>query len=529
MLVCCTGLAAAPVTLHPASGMVCLGGVEGEGPLPPAADSYSLTMVRNEREGFQLAVIPAGDAKVAVRGVTVEVPAGAPSATVYRVLAVNHVAPPTNGFFVVPPRRLGLVPDVLMPLAGRAAKPAHAPQAGAPLTYYVEFASAATTRPGVYAGRVVVATDAGERALQVAVCVSPVTLPARLPFRTAACWNWSLQGYYGRPLELAEKMPFWQLCLDQRLSPCAFFDKRPDPAPTNLPALQGRGVSVVCLMQVSGRRPRVLSDKDKEKYAPLLRDARASLQEQGMVNDAVVLLTDEPEPGNAEICRTNAAWFHQQFPELKIWCATRPGAPWDEFGDVFDVVTAHSTEIYTRHSHDAAAMAALRQKKPSAEYWWFHSVEPYAPYANVRLDNPPIEGRVAGWQGAQARVDGYEYFWISDWSANTNRDLAWPARAAQWHTGLSGAGTLIYPDEQMRPMPSLRLVNLRDGLEDWALLEMLAPRATRTADPAPLRDVTRSVADFTRDPAVVLKAREAVISALEARLPSKEVDGALMR
>lgn len=525
--------ATAPFTLHPASSMVCIGGVDGT--VPPAAQAWSMGMVCNEREGFQLAVLPAGGAEVAVRDVVVQAPGGAPSASVFRVLAVNHVAPPTNGFFIVPPRRLGQVPDVLMPLAGRPPEVAHVPQAGVPLTYYIEFASSAATRPGVYACRVAVATDVATQALEVAVCVSPVILPARLPFRTATCWNWSLPGYYGHPLTTEEKMPFWQLCLDQRLSPCAFFDKRPDPAPTNLPALQGRGISVVSLMLVNGRKPRLLSDKDKEKIAPLLREWRAELQKQGMLNDAVVLLTDEPEEGSVEIARQNAAWLKEQFPELKIWCATRPGAPWDEFCDVFDTAMAHSTDIYKRHSHTAEAMAAFRKKKPypAGEYWWFHSVEPYGPHTNVRLDNRPIEGRVSGWQSAQARVDGYEYFWISDWSANTNRTLAWPARAAQWNTGMSGAGTLCYPDEQMRPMPSLRLINLRDGLEDWALLEMLSPRATRAADPAMLQAVTRSLADYTADPAVLLKAREAVIQALEAQRagwqPWKEVDGALTR
>ena len=113
------------------------------------------------------------------------------------------------------------------------------------------------------------------------------------------------------------------------------------------------------------------------------------------------------------------------------------------------------------------------RRTPRTEYWWFHSVEPYGPYPNIRLDNLPIEARVSGWQSALYGVDGYEYFWMTDWKDNKDsKDLPWPQRAAKWKTGMSGAGTLCYPDEQGRPMPSLRLVNLRDGLEDWALIEM---------------------------------------------------------
>ena len=512
--------AADSVSLHPASAMVRIGGVDGL--LPPAASDYHLLLARNEREGFQFAIVPAGDVAIRVHAVTVETPEGAPAATLYRVLAVNHVAPPTNSVFVVPPRRLGLIPDVLMPMDHRlpeaVAAPATHVAAVPPLTYYVEFSATPETRPAIYPCRVCVVSQAGTNLLHVAVRVARATLPMRFPFRAATCWNWSLQAYYSRPLAAEEKSIFWRFCLDQRISPCAFFDRQPDPAPADLPDLQGRGLSLVCLLQVSGRRPRLLSDNDKARYAPLLHEWRATLQHLGLEHDAVVLLTDEPEEGAAEVCRQNAAWLKAQFPELRMWCATRPEALWSEFGDVFDTVTAHSTELYRRHSHDAAALNAFRMLKPfpAGEYWWFHSVEPYAPYANVRLDNLPVEARVSGWQSAQARVDGYEYFWITDWSGNLeNRNVPWPARAAKWQTGLSGAGTLCYPDEARKPMPSLRLVNLRDGLEDWALLELLSPRGTRTSDPLPLQDVTRSLTDFTTDPAVLLKARAAVIEALE--------------
>lgn len=506
------------ISLHPASTMVRVGGTDGI--MPPAALAYKLEMVRNEREGFQLAVLPMDCATIAVHAVSIEFPTDAPPAKLFRVLAVNHVAPPTNGMFVIPPRNLGLIPDVLMPLDGRSqdALAASVKPGEVPLTYYVEFVSRLDTKPGDYACKIVIKTDTGTSTLAVSVTVADVTLPARFPFRSATCWNWSLQDYYGRALQPAEKEIFWKFCLEQRLNPCSFFDKKPDPAPADLAGLQGEGLSLVCLMQVSGRKPRLLSDKDKEKYGPLLKQWREELTKQHLENDAVVLLTDEPVDGTAEVCRQNAAWFKAQFPELKIWCATRPGAPWDEFGDVFDTVTAHSTELYARHSHDAAALAAFRAKKPfpNGEYWWFHSVEPYAPYTNVRLDNRPIEARVAGWQSAQAKVDGYEYFWITDWSENIGaKDVAWPERSVKWKTGSSGAGTLCYPGENMRPMPSLRLVNLRDGLEDWALVELLSPRASRTNEPACLADVTKSLVDYTTNPGAVAEARGKLIEQLK--------------
>jgi hypothetical protein len=313
-------------------------------------------------------------------------------------------------------------------------------------------------------------------------------------------------------LTLDEKKVFWNFCLDYRLSPCSFYGHDPDPAPSELAELKDRGLNVVCLQKV---RQRVLSDKDKAQLASELKKWRDGLLKLGMERDAVVLLADEPKPETEDFCRTNAQWLKEQYSELKLWVATRPKAPWDEFSDIFDTITIHSTDFYAPHSHDESALRHWLQVHPSGEYWWFHSVEPYAPYTNLRLDNLPIEARVAGWQNAQYAVDGYEYFGIDDWSENVDSSsVPWPKRAEQWKTGLSGAGTLCYPDQKMRPMPSLRLVNLRDGIQDWALLEMLNPRHTRMKQAPMLESVSKDLAHYTTDPKTLLEARHALIQAL---------------
>ncbi len=110
---------------------------------------------------------------------------------------------------------------------------------------------------------------------------------------------------------------------------------------------------------------------------------------------------------------------------------------------------------------------------------------------------------------------------MTDWKDNKDtKDLPWPDRAARWKTGMSGAGTLCYPDERCLPMPSLRLVNLRDGLEDWALIEMAAPRTDAAARRHLVEKVTRSLSEYTTDPRVLLRARARVIAAAAAQPPA---------
>lgn len=473
-------------------------------------------MVRNEREGFQFAVLPAANTTVTAIGVQAESP-DAPEVRFYQILPVNHVAPPATGQFLVPPRRLGQVPDVLLPLKDWDVVTVSPHREGeVPLTIYVEFHAKANTRPGQYRYRTWIGAKVHDD-LRIVVDVREPIIPDRLPFRTATTWNWSLEEYFGRPLKPEEKRVFWDFFLDQRLSPTAFFAKVPDPSPSEAAALKDRGLSVMNLTFVGGKKPLPLSAEVKERLGPQLRQWREDLQAAGMLDIAVVLLADEPEAEAAPVCRENAAWIKEQFPEVKIWVATRPGPEWD-FADVFDPVMAHSTDFYKPHSHSDEALAWLRTTHPRTEYWWFHSVEPYGPYTNLRLDNLPIEARVSGWQSALYGVDAYEYFWMTAWADNKDSaDVPWPDRAARWKTGMSGAGTLCYPDERGLPMPSLRLVNLRDGLEDWALVEMAADRGDTAARRRLVGEVTRSLAKYTTDPRVVLRARTKVIAAVKGR------------
>jgi hypothetical protein len=476
-----------------------------------------MEMVRNEREGFQFAVLST-TAQTTERAIGIScMSEHAPAASLYQVLPVNHVAPPTTGQFVVPPRRLGQVPDVLMPVENWRRVMVAAPKAAeVPLTFYVEFQSTGETRAGRYQYTVWIGAKVHED-LRITVDVREPVLPNRLPFRTATTWNWSLEEYFGRALTADEKRVFWDFFLDQRLSPTAFFAKTPDPSPADAGALKDRGLSVMNLTFVGGKKPRPLSPQAREKLAPQLKQWREELKAAGMLDIAVVLLADEPEAEAAPICRENARWFKEQFPEVKIWVATQPSPQWD-FADVFDPVTAHSTDFYKAHSHSDEALAWLRKTHPATEYWWFHSVEPYGPYTNIRLDNLPIEARVSGWQSALYGVDAYEYFWMTAWADNKDsKDVPWPQRAAQWKTGMSGAGTLCYPDERGLPMPSLRLVNLRDGLEDWALVEMAAGRGDGAARRQLVGEVTRSLPEYTTDPRVVLRARARLIAAAKAQ------------
>jgi hypothetical protein len=77
---------------------------------------------------------------------------------------------------------------------------------------------------------------------------------------------------------------------------------------------------------------------------------------------------------------------------------------------------------------------------------------------------------------------------------------------------LHGDGVLLYPGEQ-GPIGSLRLLGIRDGLEDMAILDAAEARLGRAAVERLVRPVSRGMTEFTRDPAVLDGVRRTLLEA----------------
>ena len=496
------------ITLHPASSMVRLTGPSAA-PRPAPASRYDLELARNERQAFQVLVqCPAFSSKhspsasttqPAVAGVQpgilteakpIDHPVAGLRITSYQVHSIRNDVPAEHPQFKVPPRNLGWVPDVCLP-AGGGPHPAegglatfffdvHAP-ADLPIDkptrfdYRLEFNPApATGEPSV---------------LRLSVLVHPFQLPRRLPFRTSVTWNWGIEKYLGRTLTPEERRAYLDFFMDHRFTPASFWSRGPDFSEEEVRYLAGRGANVFQVIANLGKRP--LTEAQKRDLRPKLAAWRTMMKSAGAIDDCYSLIADEPTEAAIPIIRENALFLKQAFPELRIWVASAPRRELLDVVDVWDVVTAASTSFYTAHQHTSEGFRLARLAPNRPEYWWFYSVEPYAPHPNARLDDQLVDSRAIGALSYAQGVDGFEYFWASDWADNAAlRDVPWPAKAAKWKSPLAGAGVLCYPGDDGRPVPSLRLINLRDAMQDWAALRMAGAdqvQALRVArDPAGL-------------------------------------------
>ena len=165
------------------------------------------------------------------------------------------------------------------------------------------------------------------------------------------------------------------------------------------------------------------------------------------------------------------------------------------------------------------------------EIWSYVSLMPYPPdYANWRLDCALIEARVLMWQGYHQKFDGFLYWNVNMWErpGNPNSPIDPNAEGPllDWnlctcfadYDWLYGDGVLLYPGID-GPIGSIRLENVRDGLEDYEYLWLLA-QATGNVEAARslCEPVTQSLTKFGHNSKTLYGQRHIIARQLEVAL-----------
>ncbi|MBQ9780461.1 MAG: DUF4091 domain-containing protein [Clostridia bacterium] len=151
------------------------------------------------------------------------------------------------------------------------------------------------------------------------------------------------------------------------------------------------------------------------------------------------------------------------------------------------------------------------------ERWSYVSCEPKytSPYQNILLFNDGTEGRTMFWTNYLNDVTGFLYWHVSYYDAAGNR--TYQMRNPVSKTG-PGDGILIYPGSaygQLDPIPSLRLLYMRDGIEDYQMLTMLEEAMGEAYTHELVSHVTTSTLSYTRDDDVIYNVHSYLLRALE--------------
>lgn len=520
-------------------------------PGPLQAD-VALRAARNERESFQVAVLPFGEG---LRDVRVDATAltGPGQATIPResieISLVEYVKIDWDSDYATD--RRGWWPDPLVPLRG----PFSIPGGVSCQPLWVTLHVPPGTPPGDYRGRITVkAADAAAATLTVKLHVWDFELPREGHLKTH---TWDEVEPLARFYNLDAFPVDWylRLCdllLKNRLNPgFAGVNYAPrEPAPDGsydfratervLQHCLDRGLTRFSVLQM--RKGRYTADEAARTYA-FVGAYADFLRKKGWLDRALVELWDEPLLHEWPDVKARAERIREVAPGLKVQL----------FANLSEGPYAFWTEESRRLGADRLIdiwapippIEAPDLQARGGEIWTYFCTLARGTAPNFYIDRPAVYQRTIGWHSFMYNVDGFEHWSVGSFGRNTRprRPLSekWPHvpwDARSFHA-FSGEGQLVYPGEGGEPWPSLRLEVFRDSMEDYEYLyrlRELADGAGPEVDAAELgkirqwlapeqyllvkypRDVRSTLEDTIRypdQPERFLEARAAIADAIE--------------
>lgn len=494
--------------------------------------SPQIGMARGETEHVQSVVVPYG---TDLTGVSVEVTeVRGPDGEVVPPDALGATVAPVGSLYTTPTAEYGRdtytgwTPDPIRTDLGEVDIPV-----GDVQPYLVSLQSGRDATPGSYRVSVVVHADGQpDQRTTVKVTLWETQLQDRPELRTSFQFTpWMLWPLYGitDPDEQREMtVKYWDFLADHKIQPDQIYTVAGDPSPLPpekkfVPQPVERityirdhyGLTQFTAMYLwagllDPEKPETW-DAQIDVWIGQLEEAMAEYEKAGVADKAVVYGFDESTGPMLDAARHTFARIKERFPDLPTMTTLRD----DTFGeetDLTDVVDIWVPWIdgYRKDVADEARAAGER-------VWWYHAISTHHPQPNWFNGYPPIDSRMLmGPMSHQANVEGVLYYATNRWPIEDRGDqlLVDDGILSKWNPGTfhgtAGDGSILYPGPD-GPMSSLRLENVRDGLEDYNLMQELqrsiaahpdAPRGL-TARAERLLGATDIVTDsrnFTEDP-----------------------------
>ena len=114
------------------------------------------------------------------------------------------------------------------------------------------------------------------------------------------------------------------------------------------------------------------------------------------------------------------------------------------------------------------------------ELWWYTCIYPRAPYPTYHIEDTLLSARLLSWMQAQYNVTGNLFWATNQYVSYTGKGIVgideYFTGPADRYAKCNGDGFLFYPGGQYglsEPLPSIRLEAIRDGLEEFELLNSL--------------------------------------------------------
>ncbi len=166
-------------------------------------------------------------------------------------------------------------------------------------------------------------------------------------------------------------------------------------------------------------------------------------------------------------------------------------------------------QAYSKFGENLARLKKI-QEDPEKELWWYVCIDPGFPYPNLFTAQQGNMNRVIWWQQFIFDTEGFLY-----WATQAR----WDTLRKPTNTPGNGDGLLMYLGERYGregPVASWRLIQVRDGFDDFDYLKMAEELVGRETVMKIVNELTTDVLKVNEDPAVMEACRDAVAELIVA-------------
>jgi len=255
---------------------------------------------------------------------------------------------------------------------------------------------------------------------------------------------------------------------------------------------------------------------NRDKAIRYYRSWYAYLAKKGWAQRAYLYMLDEPNDKQAyEQVRQLGALVHEAEPRLRRLVVEQPYSQDPDWGSIdeavdiwcplFGFIHEPSIKLAESRGDHVWSYTALCQNAPSyhPEYQKVKDDDP--PY--WQIDFPVVSYRIAPWLNWRYGITGLLYWATVSWSSPERNPWDDPG----FYVRFNGEGALFYPGEDAGidgPVASIRLKNLRDGMEDFEYFKLLEKRRGKDIVDQIVLSVVPTWGTWNQDPYKLLELRE---------------------
>lgn len=448
------------------------------------------------------------------------------------------------------------------------------PSGHGPIVLWVTVHVPQDARAGDYRGTVTMSADGGAPiARQVGIRVWDVTLPQETHLQSSFwLFRAQIRRHFDLPADvpMEDYYPYIDLTTSHRLSPVDVVEGPTEPMvkvyreqdgslsydfsywDLYLDRLKAGGANTIHLgfthwmaHYFSGDRPAVIDRQTGETVAlgyefgtvehldalgRYLRAAADHLKQRGEFDKCYIQPWDEPHGDGLAKSYTVLKGIMERVPDIpRLMDAVYPDAHGGEMAQVVNLWCPLSPMVGQGH------YSKVRERGDTM--WWYVCCGPRRPFANLFTNWKVPEMRALFWQTWQHKITGLLYWGLNYWTS-WGAELQpagerfprgpWVASTSNLNGDYMGDGYFIYPGETVdKPLSSLRLETIRDGIEDYELLYLLNGLVERSseADPETLKlaqevlkvrpEVSHSLRDFDRTGEAMAAEREVIADLIQ--------------